>query len=298
MEKERRATAQQASHPPPHLSPALPTKHDAVPSRFEEPAQVVGYLSAVPDALLRTLGWRSLLIHGDPCVLDRWLWLRRALRKGDYRTFDAGCGNGAFSIYAAREGNEVVAASFSPREQEDARRRAGIAGVNGIDFRTLDLREIETHRPSLGSFDQIICFETIEHVTDDRGLVRSLASMLRPGGSLLLTAPFDGHRPLYTEDADPSPVEDGSHVRYGYSQQRLRELVRDAGLQVAGEGFVSGVVSQKLTNLMRRLSERFGVPLAWALMLPLRPLVLLDEPLTRLLRYPRLSVALRAIRHE
>ena len=103
MEKERRATAQQASHPPPHLSPALPTKHDAVPSRFEEPAQVVGYLSAVADALLRTLGWRSLLIHGDPCVLDRWLCLRRALRKGDYRTFDAGCGNGAFGIYAARE---------------------------------------------------------------------------------------------------------------------------------------------------------------------------------------------------
>jgi SAM-dependent methyltransferase len=258
----------------------------------------VSYLSAVSDALLRTLGWRSLLIHGDPCVLDRWLWLRRLLRDGRQRTFDAGCGNGAFSIYAAREGNEVVAASFSPREQEDARRRAGIVGVGGIDFRTLDLREIDAHRSSLGTFDQIICFETIEHVVDDEGLLRSLASMLRPGGALLVTAPFDGHRPLYTEDANPSPDEDGSHVRYGYSQERLGELARGAGLQVAEQGFVSGVVSQKLTNLMRRLSERLGTPLAWAVVLPLRPLALFDRPLSRLLRYPSLSVALRAVRPE
>src|SRR5271154_665930 len=133
------------------------------------------------DATLRVLGWRSLLIHGDPCVLDRWLWLRRHLRKGNVRTFDAGCGNGVFSIYAALAGNTVVAASFSSREQEDARRRAEFVGASGIDFRTLDLRELEIHRESLGHFDQIICFETIEHVTNDAGLVMSLASMLRPG---------------------------------------------------------------------------------------------------------------------
>ena len=64
------------------------------------------------DTVLRTLGWRSLLINGDPCVLDRWLWLRAHLLGGKLRTFDAGCGNGGFSIYAAHIGNEVVAASF------------------------------------------------------------------------------------------------------------------------------------------------------------------------------------------
>ena len=115
--------------------------------------------------MLRAFGWSPLLIHGDPCVLDRWLWLRRHLRKGEVRTFDAGCGNGAFSIYAAREGNRVLAGSFSPREQEDARRRAAQLGVDGIDFRLIDLREIEQHRDSLGSFDQIICFETIDRAS-------------------------------------------------------------------------------------------------------------------------------------
>jgi SAM-dependent methyltransferase len=250
------------------------------------------------DAMLRVLGWRSLLIHGDPCVLDRWLWLRRQLRQGSVKTFDAGCGNGGFSIYAARSGNDVVAASFSPREQEDARRRAGALGVNGIEFRTLDLRELNGHRDTLGTFDQIICFETIEHVTDDERLVSSLVAMLADEGRLLLSAPFEDHRPLYSEERNPSPVEDGSHVRYGYSQARLRQIAEGAGLQVADEGFISGVVSQKVTDLMRRLSERVGRPAAWVLTLPLRPLAILDRPLSRMLRYPYLSVALSGVKHS
>jgi SAM-dependent methyltransferase len=250
----------------------------------------------MPDTMLRAVGWRALLIHGDPCVLDRWLWLRRHLRGGSVRTFDAGCGNGAFSIYAARRGNRVLAASFSPREQQDARRRAELLGVSGIDFRTLDLREIEEHRESLGRFDQIICFETIEHLIDDEGLVRSLAAMLEPGGQLLLSAPYAGHHPLYMEDRHPCGVEDGSHVRYGYSRERLLQIAQGAGLEVAEEGFISGVVSQKLTDLMRRLTARLGRLAGWAIVLPLRPLVLIDAPLTRMLGYPHLSVALSAIK--
>jgi len=252
----------------------------------------------MPDAMLRIFGWRFLLITGDPCVLDRWLWLRRQLRAGATRTFDAGCGNGGFSIYAARIGNAVVAASFQASEQESARRRADLLGVSGIDFRVIDLRDLDDHHDALGLFDQIICLETIEHVSDDEGLVRSLAAMLEPGGRIVLSTPFDRHRPLYTEDPHPSPVEDGSHVRYGYSQQRLREIVESAGLQVeaGSESFISGVVSQKLTDLMRRLSARIGLFPAWLTVLPLRVLVVLDAPLSRVLRYPRLSVALCAVK--
>jgi SAM-dependent methyltransferase len=258
----------------------------------------IGYPAPVVDALLRVFGWRFLLITGDTTVLDRWLWLRRHLRKGPLRTFDAGCGNGAFSIYAASTGNSVVAASFSAGEQEDARSRAGIVGVGGIDFRLIDLRELGDHAAGLGSFDQIICLETIEHVLDDQGLVLRLAAMLAPGGRLLISTPFSGHRPLYTEERDPSPVEDGSHVRYGYSQARLAEIARGAGLEVRQEGFVSGFVSQKLTDLMRRLSERIGLTGAWVVVLPLRVLVALDRPVSRLLGYPYLSVAVCAAKPQ
>ncbi len=248
------------------------------------------------DTMLRVFGWRFLLVTGDPCVLDRWLWLRARLRRGRMRTFDAGCGNGAFSIFAASICNEVVAASFSPDEQQQARRRADVLGVTGVDFRVIDLRELEEHRPALGMFDQVICLETIEHVTDDEGLVKTLAAMLKPGGQLLLSTPYDRHLPLCTEDPEPSPQEDGSHVRYGYSRERLSRIVDRAGLEVQDEGFVSGVVSQKLTDLMRKLSARIGLSPAWAIVLPLRALAIFDKPLTALLGYPDLSVALRAVK--
>jgi SAM-dependent methyltransferase len=252
----------------------------------------------MPDAMLRIFGWRFLLITGDPCVLDRWLWLRRQLRAGAVRTFDAGCGNGGFSIYAARIGNAVVAASFQASEQESARRRAELLGVGGIDFRVIDLRDLNDHHDGLAPFDQIICLETIEHVGDDEGVVSSLAAMLEPGGRIMLSTPFDRHRPLYTEDPHPSPVEDGSHVRYGYSQQRLRQIVESAGLEVEpdSEGFISGIVSQKLTDLMRRLSAWIGLFPAWVIVLPLRALVVFDEPLSRAMRYPHLSVAVCAVK--
>ncbi len=248
------------------------------------------------DLMLRVLGWRSLLIHGDPCVLDRWLWLRRWLRPGPLRTFDAGAGNGAFSIYAALRGNEVLGASFSERELADARRRASLLGVDGVAFRVIDLRDLDSVAPPLGSFDQIICLETIEHLSDDAGLLRSLVSLLRPGGRLLLSTPFAGHHPLYTEERLPSPVEDGSHVRYGYTGQQLKALAEAAGLTVTGEDFISGIVSQQLTNVMRRLSLRFGRLAGWLALLPLRWLVIVDAPLSRLLRYPRLSIAIIAVK--
>ncbi len=248
------------------------------------------------DTLLRVFGWRFLLITGDPCVLDRWRWLRGHLRGGRLRTFDAGCGNGAFSIFAASIGNDVVAASFSAEDQESARGRADVIGVKGIDFRVIDLRQLEEHAGELGSFDQIVCLETIEHVLDDEGLVQRLAGMLADGGRILLSTPFDDHRPLYTEDRAPAPIEDGSHVRYGYSRERLRQIAASAGLTVEDESFVSGVVSQKLTSLMRRLSTRIGLTAAWMVVLPLRLLVVFDAPLSRLLGYPYLSVALCAIK--
>jgi SAM-dependent methyltransferase len=248
------------------------------------------------DVMLRFLGWRSLLIHGDPSVFDRWLWLRTHLRGGAARTFDAGCGNGGFSFYAEHVGNDVLAASFSEREQADVRRRADSLGVNGIQLRTIDLRMLEEHRGELGLFDQIICFETIEHVNADQDLVESLVAMLAPEGRLLLSAPYEAHHPLYSEERYPSTVEDGFHVRYGYSPEGLREIAERAGLEVTSQGFISGVVSQKLTNLMRRLEARLGLPAAWAIMLPLRTLAILDAPLSRILRYPYLSVALCGVK--
>jgi SAM-dependent methyltransferase len=242
------------------------------------------------DAIVRTLGWFPGML-GDPVLFDRWRWLRRAGRRG-VRTLDAGCGSGWFAIYMAGLGNDVTGISFDATANAAAERRANAAGATNTRFISADLRELDRFSEGLGKFDQIICFETIEHIRDDAKLVRDLAALLEPGGRLMLTTPSDDHPPLIGEKV--SATEDGGHVRFGYSLADLRALCDGAGLRVVEEGRLGGWVVQKLFNATRRIVPLVGWRPAVVLTLALRPLHLIDRPLTRLIGYPELCVKVMA----
>lgn len=244
------------------------------------------------NGLVRLFGWKATVLHADPCFYDRWKWIEHRLLPGRRRTLDAGCGSGALTFYAAAIGNEAVGLSFDATKNAVARARAELLGYSLARFVDADLRSLEEVRPDLGTFDQIVCFETIEHIREDRRVARDLAHLLRPGGSLFLTTPSSAHRPAWDK---VSELEDGGHVRWGYTHRELRALIEASGLNVVEEHFVSGVVSQKLTSLMFSLS-RISTLLGWFVVLPLRPLRALDVPLTRLLGFPYLSVAVVAER--
>ena len=240
------------------------------------------------NILLRTLGWKALVLHGDTLVVDRWRWLSRHLRPGPLRTLDAGCGNGCFTLYAAKIGNKAIGLNFDEEPNVGARYRANLLGISGTEFRQADLRELDKLAAGLGTFDQILCMECIEHILDDQKLITNLAALLKPGGRLLLTAPYKNHKPLRKEQL--SDKEDGGHVRWGYTHGELRRIFVTAGLDVESEEYISGFVAQKLTSLARVFGlsrERLG----WALVFPLRILKVFDAPVTQLLNYPHLSVA-------
>ncbi len=247
-------------------------------------------------ALVRLIGWPATVLHGDPAVFDRWRWLRRHLQAGPVRTLDAGCGSGAFTMYAAKLGNEAVGISYHERCNRVARERARILGLRSVEFVDGDLRELKRYSSELGMFDQIICLETIEHIRDDRKLVTDLAALLKPGGRLLLTTPHIGHRAL-VGGAEVSAEEDGRHVRRGYGFDEMRVLLRMGGLDVVSEEPICGFVSQQLINLMW-LVARLNGRLAWALVFPLRVIQPIDRPLTKLLRYPFLGIGVVAVRRE
>ncbi len=240
------------------------------------------------DILVRVIGWHGITLQGDVTFLGRLAWIRKHLKVGALDTLDAGCGRGAFTMLAAKCGNDALGLTFSSDDAEIARRRAGLVGAKNARFEVLDLRELDQHLEDFGKFDQIICCEVIEHVFEDEKLVRNLAHLLKPGGTLLLTTPFADHRPMVGEVV--SEVEDGGHVRFGYTQSRIDELLASAGLEAQSYAYLNGWVSQRLFNIYNRLN-RWYPKLGWISTLPLRPLLLLDRSVTETVRFEYLCIA-------
>jgi 2-polyprenyl-3-methyl-5-hydroxy-6-metoxy-1,4-benzoquinol methylase len=209
------------------------------------------------------------------------------------RTLDVGCGSGAFTLYAAKLGSEAIGISNDRRNNEVASERAKMLRLANVQFVTTDVRELET-KSELGQFDQIFCFETIEHILDDERVVRDMARLLRPDGCLLLTAPYK-HYHRFLGDV-LSTTEDGGHVRWGYTHPELKRIFEGAGLRVMSAEYVSGPLSQGLIRIERLLS-RVHPFAAWAAVLPFRWIVVLDHLATRMTGYASLSVAVVGQRH-
>ncbi|MEK7464427.1 MAG: methyltransferase domain-containing protein [Patescibacteria group bacterium] len=255
--------------------------------------------------LVRVFGYYATIVFGDSAVTDRWFWLRRNLRSGNLRTLDAGCGSGSFALYAARRGNIVVGISFDEQNNRKATERAKILKLNNIKFITEDLGRLGEMANDLGLFDQIICFETIEHILKDRKLVGDFSNLLKPGGRLLLTAPYlhydthllgDDKFELSTYDASGNLLkgEPGGHVRLGYNHEQLEEILSESNLEVIKKDYITGFISQCVVRAIRVVSGIISPKVAWAITFPMRILPIFDGPITSLLRRPYLSVGIVA----
>jgi len=105
---------------------------------------------------------------------------------------DAGCGTGEQTLLAAERGADALGVDISPRAIERARGKATERGV-AAHFEVADT----LHLGELGrTFDTIID-SGLFHTFDDGGrgqYVRSLAGVLRPGGTCYLMC-FSEHQP-------------------------------------------------------------------------------------------------------
>jgi 2-polyprenyl-3-methyl-5-hydroxy-6-metoxy-1,4-benzoquinol methylase len=102
---------------------------------------------------------------------------------------EIGCGRGGFACWlAARSArpSRIVAVDISRVAVTKGRAFAARQGLPNIAWEVGDIHEL-AH--STASFDTVISFETIEHVSDPRRAVAELARVLRPGGRLFLTTP-------------------------------------------------------------------------------------------------------------
>lgn len=242
---------------------------------------------------LKLFGFRLMLIFGDPLVIDRWIWLKGKLPKtnNNEKLLDIGCGTGGFTIGSSMRGYESLGVSWDQRNQRVAQDRAEILGVSNVNFEIFDVRNLDNKSQWFEKFDICINFENVEHILNDNKLIKDITNCLKPGGRLLLTTPYYLYNPINSEDKGPFlAIENGEHVRRGYSEAMLRELFYNSGLKLEKFEYCSGFLSQKLCAIQRYIS-RVNPALAWVLILPFRFFPIIFDPfLTIISKYPSYSI--------
>ncbi|MHB1938013.1 MAG: class I SAM-dependent methyltransferase [Acidobacteriaceae bacterium] len=230
--------------------------------------------------------------------MDRWLWLKKYLpvvQNGSRSLLDVGCGTGAFTMGAARLGYRSLGLSWDKRNQTVAQQRAKICKADNAKFDVQDVRRLDERADLAGQFDVAICCECIEHILDDCKLMKDIARCLKLDGILLLTTPNLSFRPMAFDNDNLSTVEDGGHVRRGYSPEDLARLCNASGFEVLKIEYCSGLLSQKLTSIKRVIANLTSEFLSWPIVLPFRWIPpVFDGPVTRFTKWPEYSITLVA----
>lgn len=174
----------------------------------------------------------------------------------DRRVLDAGCGNGMLSYRSWQRGNTVLGVSIKPSEIEGCRalfnRHLGI-DASRLSFEEANLSSIPDRRQP---FDEIICCEVLEHLTDDASILRGLCSTLVEGGVLQVTVPNRDHPD--NRDFPLDVTGRGGHVRSGYRVDELTSLLANAGVQSVESRGVGGSSRQRWNRRIIATQVRYG----------------------------------------
>ncbi len=97
---------------------------------------------------------------------------------------DVGCGGGLLSEAMARRGARVLGIDLGREVLEVARLHALESGVQ-VDYREISAEGLAAERP--GEFELVTCMEMLEHVPDPAAALHALATLVRPGGDLIVS---------------------------------------------------------------------------------------------------------------
>lgn len=145
------------------------------------------------------------------------VWALGRFFPGARRFLETGCGTGFVlsGITAAFPALEVTGSEVAAEGLGFAARRVPAARLIQMDARRIPFRE---------EFDAAGAFDVIEHIEDDRAVLRALREALVPGGGLLVTVP---QHPFLWSEYDVR----ARHVRR-YRAADLRAKAVEAGLEI------------------------------------------------------------------
>ena len=132
--------------------------------------------------------WESIY-RGDPlldrrndAIMDRILKLVRPAQDATF--LDAGCGVGDHTARIARKGYRCIGVDISSTILKQARERMKALGLDErTSFRNEALEELTVEKESI---DVVHCRGVLMHIPDWKAALRSLCSVVRPGGHIAI----------------------------------------------------------------------------------------------------------------
>jgi SAM-dependent methyltransferase len=221
-------------------------------------------LEVNPSVKERARNWfRSLLYPG----LDLHTRSRAALcvfwKTGARDVLDAGSGNCYFSWLAYKSGARVLALNIAAGQVKSAEKF--LFDYKGVSRQKLTIKPMNLYDlPTVGkTFDEIICYEVLEHLVRDQEVVSQFYALLNPGGVLHLCSPFRLHPHHRVSDIELE--ENGGHVRTGYTEVEYRGLLEPLGFKIdkiVGLGSSGLYYADRVLRLIRnRFGDVFALPL-------------------------------------
>jgi SAM-dependent methyltransferase len=217
-----------------HLQPYV--WHDSLSSFYHQ-----------TDAFL----FETLIWNRNPVKNQMRQWIGEYLERdmpGPTRVLTFGDGLGIDSHYLAQAGHAVDSFEVS----EKCIRFAEVFGERMGTSLTFIKHQDHIAQES---YDVVVCLDVLEHVPDPKGMVRQLATYLKPGGRLIVHAPFWFIHPSVVTHLAANRTYSGD----------LRRLYRPAGLRpIDGQFFWSPIVLEKITGTPRRTPVSLGKRLSLA----------------------------------
>lgn len=169
--------------------------------------------------------WQIRLYRHSLMKKDKVRLVSRLVNFKGRRIFDLGCSNGAVSYFLKQQGGDWFHADLDQDNLDTARQVLGTA-LFRMGEKRLPLKN--------ESVDMVMALDILEHLDEDRAMVREILRVLKPGGGVVVSTPISGGFFMINrlkKMAGMGPEIYG-HVREGYSLKEVTTLLESEGFTV------------------------------------------------------------------